>query len=279
MTLPGRRPLAHARTIRPEVVDWNAAWQVAWKANPANAWFRHQADVLTASLATGGTAGDGRVLKTDAFEEACGLPTPPAVARAESVLIDVSPRILAQAARARRVRDDRARLCAMDLRRLALRPESFDLVLSHSTMDHFSDDRDIGLALGEILGVLRRGGRLLVTLDNPHNPLLLARRVLHRLAGPVGGLIPFPMGRTLSRARLRAVLEREGFVVVASGYLLHTPRVVGLWAAEWAARRGLDRLGRRLRTLFGVAERLLGALPTRGLTGHFVFADCRRPDA
>jgi SAM-dependent methyltransferase len=249
----------------PGDVDWDREWQVAWKPHPGNAWFAHQAHVLGAMVRRTDHGG-GRVLKTDAFEEACRLPSL-ADGHGRPVLMDVSPRILARAAAAMG--------CATDVRRLAFRGATFGTVVSHSTLDHFADEGDIGRALGELHRVLAPDGRLVVTLDNPENPVLAVRRAIHEVAGRIGGLIPFAMGRTLPRAARERALEHAGFTVVESAYVLHTPRVVGLWLGEWAARARLPRLGRALARAFGSLERVLGALPTRRWTAHFVVADCR----
>jgi len=188
--------------------------------------------------------------------------------------MDVSPRIL-EVARTARDASEPA-VCATDARALGFRPGSFDLVLSTSTLDHFNDERDIGAAFAAIREVLRPGGRFVITLDNPANPVLRVRQAIYSLRGPMSGLIPFPIGRTMSSRRLVATLEREGFRVYESGYAVHAPRLLGLWLGEWAARRGRLRFATSLRRVFGTAERLLGRLPTRRWTGHFVIADCRR---
>src|SRR5258708_36813581 len=189
-------------------------------------------------------------------------------------MMDVSARYLSPA---RRWPSAAGPACATDVRALAFRRAAFDLVVSPSTLDHFADPRHIAIALREIRRVLRPGGHLLVTLDNPANPILRARRPVARLTGAVGGLIPFPIGLTLSRARLVAVLEREGLEVCASGYLLHMPRLLGLWLGEWAARGGHARLAAGLRRLYGLPAPLLGALPPRGGTGPLVVLARRRP--
>ena len=117
---------------------------------------------------------------------------------------------------------------------------------------------------------------LLISLDNPANPVLRLRQAVYRRVGRLGGLIPFYMGCTLSRARLVAALEEVGFETLESRYVVHVPRVAGLWLCEWAARSGRPRLGRGLRLLFDRLERLLRRLPTRAWTGYFVAVDCAR---
>src|SRR5262249_14235783 len=88
----------------------------------------------------------------------------------------------------------------------------------------------------------------------------------------ISGLIPFRMGRSLSRLGLVDALEATGFEVLGSGYLMHTPRVLGLWLGECLARMGSERGSRALRGLFNSAESALRRLPTRAWTGHWVAA-------
>ncbi|MGH7820827.1 MAG: class I SAM-dependent methyltransferase, partial [Candidatus Binatia bacterium] len=192
-------------------------------------------------------------------------------------LIDVSPLILRDAARSLERHGVTLPPCASDVRRLAFRSETFDLIFSPSTLDHFTATGDIAAALRELRRVLRPGGRLLIALDNPANPLLWIRQALYRRVGRIGGLIPFPMGLTLSRRRLVDALEQAGFAVMDSRYLLHGPRIVGLWLGEWAARSGGGRPASALRASFSGLDRLLGRLPTRPWTAHFVAAAARVP--
>jgi SAM-dependent methyltransferase len=257
-------------------VDWDREWPRAWKATAGNPWFRYQA-IVQADYLRGGAAGPhaatGRILKTDVFEEACGFMPEPIFASAMRVLMDVSPVILRQACR----NGGHADACATDVRQLGFRAAAFECIVSLSTLDHFRDAGDIAVAFGELRRVLAPGGRLMVTLDNPANPILRTRKAMHGRLGAVGGLIPFPMGQTLSRAQLTKALAAAGLEVVRSGYLVHAPRVVGLWLGEWAARGGHGRTAHLLATLFRAMERVFGALPTRRWTGHYVVAECRRP--
>ncbi len=251
----------------PRSVDWEQAWSNLWKPYAANVWFRHQAAVYARWI--GPPPPAARVLKTDAFDEACGFQPFPSPSL---VLMDVAPRILAEARR----RLPGTLGCATDVRHLAFRDAAFDLVVSPSTLDHFDDAGDIDVALAELRRVLRPGGTLLVTLDNPANPILRIRHAIRRRTARVGRLAPYAVGRTLRLDALVAAAERAGFDVVARGWALHTPRIAGLWLGEWVARRS-GRSGRALERLFGSIERRADRLPTRGLTGHYVVAVCRRP--
>ena len=254
--------------------DWNEEWQIAWKAHADNAWFAYQAAEYARSLAAAPLPRHARVLKTDAFDEACGFRPLPAsfLDGATVVHMDIAQRVLTAA----RMRSSDVRLAhATDVRRLACKPGSLDLVFSPSSLDHFGDARDIWRALAELRHALRPGGRLLITLDNPWNPVLRARQAVVRAIGPIGGVIPFQMGVTLSRRRLVTLLEEAGFEVTRSDWVVHMSRLLGLWLGEWAARRGEPAWSARLREAFTLVDRLAHHLPTRALTGHFVLADCR----
>jgi len=275
-----RRPAVTASTTRrPAGVDWDRTWRKTWKPDPGNPWHRYQAGACAAWTFGGDgvpqTHTSARVLKTDAFDEACGFdPLSTLVGAVPRFLMDISPHIASAAVRAR---SPICGICVTDIRTLAFHPASFDFIFSPSTIDHFADGRDISAALRELWAVLRPGGRLLITVDNPFNPLVRARNALCRVAGPVNPLIPFFMGRTLSRAGLVKVLGRTQFEVVRSGYVVHAPRVLALWLGEWTARRGNKRYATWLQAVLERLDRGLAVLPTRRWTAHYVIADCYRP--
>ncbi len=250
---------------------WDREWMRSWKAHPENVWFTYEAGVYTALAGAMPSAGT-RVLKTDAFDEACGRRQLTAALGERVVVVDVSPRVVGQVARAGW---PGVTVAAGDVRRLPFADGSFDLVLSTSTLDHFDRRADIDTALVELRRVLGDRGRLLLTLDNPANPVLRLRRLIYALTGSIRGVIPFRMGLTLSRRELLDALHRAGFIVFDSGYVVHAPRVIALWAGEWAARRDARRAARRLGALFAAIERVARRLPTRPCTAHFIFADCR----
>lgn len=211
-------------------------------------------------------------LKTDAFEEANGddqllFDLFPGAGRA--ICIDISWTTLGAAAR--RSSRPAAEFFATDVRRLAMPSACVDLVLSTSTLDHFPCAADIRVALHEIARVVRPGGLVIVTLDNPQNPLYWVLRWASRCAGS-----PFSLGCTLSREQLNRELEDAGLRVEANALLIHNPRCVST-VLFLALRRLLGaRADRPIQSLLSLFTQL-GRLPSRRFTACFIAARARKP--
>jgi SAM-dependent methyltransferase len=208
-------------------------------------------------------------LKTDLFEEAHGadqflFDLPGGGLRAG---IDISPSIARRAAaQARSSGGMTPVLLAGDVLALPFRDNAFDVIVSNSTLDHFPDTEGIVSALGELHRVLRSGGTLIVTLDNPRSLSYLAGRLKRRIRPD-----PYYLGRTLSRRALTATLTRIGFRVTATTAILHGFENHSS-AAMWAAGRiGGRRLPAAIGAVLAFLEHL-EASPTRYLTGAFVAA-------
>ena len=208
-----------------------------------------------------------RALKTDLFDEAgagAGL-CPVLATRARTVVgIDVSSLTL------RRARERHAiQAVGADVRRLPFADESFDLVLSNSTLDHFASLDDVAAALAELRRVLRTGGHLVLTLDNLANPAVALRNALPLALLTRLRLVPYYMGATCGPRRLALLAQQAGLVPLEVGTLMHCPRLPAVLLSQ-----ALDRFGsERLNAVF------LGSLmwweslarwPSRYRTGYFL---------
>jgi SAM-dependent methyltransferase len=211
-------------------------------------------------------------LKTDAFEEANGddqllFDLFPGASRA--VCIDISWTTLRAAAR--RTSRPTAEFFATDVRRLAMPSACVDLVLSTSTLDHFRSVTDIRVALREIARVVRPGGLVIVTLDNPQNLLYWVLRWASRW-----GASPYPLGCTMSRQQLNRELELTGLKVEANAFLIHNPRGASTLLFLALRRMFGARADRPIQCLMALFAQL-GRLPTRRFTACFVAARARKP--
>ena len=215
----------------------------------------------------------GRILKTDLYDEAVSPHNLVSLYRNRYERIfgtDVSFEI-ARAARRRMQapRREGVAIAVSDARSLAFRSCVFDAILSNSTLDHFPDKRDITESLRELHRVMRPGGTLLITLDNPQNPIVFLRnRLPYRLLRFLG-LIPFYMGVTLSEPELVRALESSGFKVCESTAIAHAPRILAIRAGRMLDRRGGRRIRESLHRLFRTFEGL-ESLPTKYVTGYYV---------
>ena len=205
-------------------------------------------------------------LKTDLFEEAISCHHVLGDLGPGSVGIDCSPAIVSAA---RRRMGPGYRLVVADLRDLPLQTGAVGQILAGSSLDHFSDKSDIAVALGELVRVLEPGGILVVTFDNPQNPIVWLRNWLpfawlHRLR-----LVPYYVGATCSHVEAARILTELGLEVTATGAVVHAPRMPAIWLAALAGWLGRPRLCRLVDWLLDRFE-ALGRLPTRYRTGYYV---------
>jgi SAM-dependent methyltransferase len=212
------------------------------------------------------------VLKTDLFEEAYGqdelLFSLPLDANLK-IGCDLSAATAARAAD--RGRDRGCRFINADVRRLPLADNCVDVVLSNSTLDHFDTEHEIEESIHELVRVLKPGGILLVTLDNPRNLLF----ILLRAAAPWMG-VPFRLGKTVPRRQLLRILDRAGLELQSTGWLIHNPRFLSTLLFLMLRRLFGDRASPAIGWLLGAFSRF-DNLPTRALTGVFIAACARKP--
>ncbi len=270
------QPSREARDLMgtPAPADWEAIGRQL-ETFPARSLWRTYCDALNRRWLEKQLRGEkfDAAVKTDAFDEAVGDGVYPVLQKVAGRLyaMDVS----ASTCRLAAGRCSGLLPVACDVRKLPFDEDLFDLVVSLSTLDHFTSISEMEAALRCLHRVLRPGGRLLITLDNLSNPLVWLRNSLPPRILQKVGLVPFPVGATLHPGQLRALLEKVGFEVQDLTTLMHVPRapVVALAAL-------LDRLDesffRSLCCRAWLSLELLSQLPTSRWTGNYVAASCSK---
>jgi len=214
-----------------------------------------------------------RILKTDLFAEAFTeeqyifeMPQ----TKSKMVAIDISRKIVAEAKHQARLHNvDASGYLCCDVRNLPVESNSIDLIISDSSLDHFSSEADIITALKELARVLKTGGTLILTIDNKSNltyPPYIFTRLWMRLK-----LSPYFIGKTLSSARLKNVLEEIGLKVEGSTAILHYPHPDGLvrWMESSLRRVSKGKLDNAIRKTLAYLEQLEGKR-TKYLTGRYL---------
>jgi len=261
MTLRGPRPAFEAEYWDAVITEWHAGGlQQLWRAHSdavnvglCRRWWPH--------------TEVNRMLKTDLFDEACG----------EGLFAFLSARVPAvvgidrsvEVSRVARARLGAARIAAADVRRLPFADGSFELVVSNSTLDHFERHEEIAKSLQEINRVLTPDGRLILTLDNPANPVVALRNSLPFWLTNGVGLVPYFVGATCGPWRAARMLAEAGFNRIAVTAVTHCPRVLAVAAAAVCQRIGSVGAQRRFLRLLTAFEHL-ERWPSRYQTGHYV---------
>lgn len=255
---------------------WNNCADVFIDSDHQALWRKH-ADAVNISLLKQWLP-DGKVerlLKTDIFDEAVGDGLYPLLTgyAKEVVIIDISRQILSSA----RSRYSNLNTIVADVRHIPYADNMFDVVISNSTLDHFGTSDEIIISLMEIYRVLKQNGNLLLTLDNPVNPLIALRQILpfnllNRL-----GILPYYVGITCGPRRLRQILEQVGFEIIQMSTVMHCPRVFAKAMCYIVDRYTTQEIKNCfLRGL--MAFEILSRWPTCFLTGHFVAVRALRRD-
>jgi SAM-dependent methyltransferase len=252
---------------------WNHA-SAEWQADGCDTLWRRHSDAVNIAFLSDRLPKTkvATILKTDMFDESSTAGLMPFLAqRADTVVgMDVSPAVL-RAAGARHPSLVRA---GADVRRLPFANDSFDGIVSNSTLDHFTNRDELDLSLRELVRVLRPGGTLIVMLDNPTNPVVGIRnaipfRWLNRL-----GIVPYYVGATMGARELRSQVEATGLTVNEVTYTLHCPRVLAVLVTRLMRRSSAKAQERLLRFLMRFER--LARYPTRALTGYFVVASASK---
>jgi ubiquinone/menaquinone biosynthesis C-methylase UbiE len=251
-----------------ELEYWDSVGATWWKLDDQALWRGHS-DAVNLSLLERwlSKARVRRLLKTDVFDEAFGKGLYPMLAlKARHVInMDISMSILEQA----RIRYPKLQGVKADVRCLPYADRAFDIVVSNSTLDHFTSRDQIFESLRELNRALAPNGQLVITMDNLANPAVWLRNALPFRWLNALGVLPYYVGATCGPRRLRRYLKKAGFEIIETTAILHCPRVLAVALARYLNRGG-DKQTQRSFLRFISGFEWLERWPTRYLTGYFV---------
>jgi len=155
---------------------------------------------------------------------------------------------------------------------------SIDRVLCGLSLDRFSDRQDLDAALAGLARPLSPGGIMVMTIDNPLNPVVrIRKRLPYRLLRRLH-LVSFYIGVTLGPAEARRQMEEAGLIVTNVTAIAHAPRLPAVWFSLLTERLGSARLDRALGRVLTSFDRL-EKIPTRYRTGYYVAVRAEKPVA
>lgn len=148
-----------------------------------------------------------------------------------------------------------------DVCNLPFKNESFDLILSNSTLDHLPFDM-ISNGINELWRVLKQGGCMILTLDSRHNPLHLLSHYIRRWMGG------YYEERCFTIQEATALLNKGQFHVFDITAIYHIPPGINFMAKMLHKAIG-PRSNRLIRYMIDIFHKG-GQLPTRFFTGRFI---------
>ncbi len=234
-------------------------------------WWEVRAEVLNAWINMAlPTLDRGFVLKTDLFDEACGPYHHAEIAEKIGKILGIDRSLAVVKASKERLEKQaiKARFIVCDVRALPFQAESVSTVLSLSTLDHFDKKEDILISLREISRVMKQGGILFLTLDNPQNPSNALRAILPKRFTSKLRADTFPIGVTLNKHEAESSFRAAGFEIHQSSWLIHGFRYLMIRVLKYLQREGYTNL---LQIGMSVIRKLemLRSLPTRAFSGHY----------
>ena len=171
----------------------------------------------------GENLSDKKILKTDLYEEAVGYDDilfDIAQKNSEIYGIDISPNIVKKANSIKIAKNANMDFSIQDVRCLKFSDNSFNLIISNSTLDHFPE---VSMAMQELNRVLKNNGILILTLHNKHNPLLY---LLLKGAKIFNRYYKFYSEDAYSIKETKKLMEKAGFIIKDSTTILHIPPLI-----------------------------------------------------
>jgi len=217
-----------------------------------NPFFQHKRnEVLRLINKWGRNNQDCAILKTDLYEEALEpdhLLFNSAKENGKVWGIDISPRLAKMAKQKARQRAVRLNLCVSDVRKLALKDNKFDLIISTSTLDHFPE---MDVALKELYRVLKPKGVIILTLHNATNLLVY---LMYKL---MKSFRKYPFGYAEganSLGKTKQLMRSVGFDIEDSTAIIHVPPLLPTIINEIYRRGNSKILAKVCQKITGLSE-------------------------
>ncbi len=258
--------------MSPELMDpkyWDKVAEKTRQGAPIDVWRSYMRYVYGKLIVAWLPERNSFTLKTDLFEEAVSTQGPLKDLGGRTIGIDRSLSVV-QAARNRfNQNGHNSGMLVCDLRNVALRNDCIGRILSGSSLDHFEKKGELSKAFSELARVLAPGGVMVLTLDNPSNPVVWLRNHLpfhwlNRL-----GLVPYFVGSTCGVKDGKRQLEQFGLEVTDVTAVAHAPRAPAIlltWIGESLKWDFLNRFTGKIMSRFEVLQRW----PTKYLTGYYI---------
>jgi SAM-dependent methyltransferase len=208
-----------------------------------------------------------RVLKTDLFEEAAEngdflfwLLSQGAQAHG----MDISFKITQMAVRNSQGHDFPFHYgVASDITRCAYRDNSFDVIISNSTLDNLRPE-GVPAALKELKRILKPGGVLILTLDNALNPLYALGYAIEKILKSNR----YYQGRCYTLKGAEKLAQENGFLIRDAAAIVHIPTPFNK-IALMLSKLTRGRSGPASRCLINLFSKM-GRRKTQFLTGWFI---------
>ncbi len=165
---------------------------------------------------------DKKILKTDLYEESLGHDDFlfDLAKNNENVYgMDISSEMVDMAKERAKKLGVNPNLVVQDARKMTFDDDTFDLIISNSTFDHFPE---IDEAISECGRVLKTGGVLIMTIHNKNNLLLY---LLCKIMKFFNKYHSFYIEGVYSLREIRALVKQAGLGVTDSTAILHVPPV------------------------------------------------------
>jgi len=165
---------------------------------------------------------DKKILKTDLYEESLGYDDflfDLAKNNEDVCGMDISSKIVDMAKERAEKLGVKPKLVVQDARKMDFENESFDLIISNSTFDHFPE---IDEAISECGRVLKTGGILIMTILNKDNLLLY---LLCKIMKFFNKYHSFYTEGVYSIREIKSLIKCAGLDMIDSTAILHVPPV------------------------------------------------------